>query len=329
MNILIVGGAGYIGGAITDILQNTDHRTRVYDSLIYEESYRKPSDFIFGDVRDVETLGKQLEWADAVIWLAALVGDGACAINPDISKEINQDAVRWLSENYDGRIVFTSTCSVYGAQNGILLEDSPAGPLSVYARTKLAAERYLEDKNALVFRLGTLFGISDLFARLRLDLVVNVMTVRAALEGELTVYGGEQFRPLLHVRDVAEAIVQYVDTEYTGTYNLHRQNVRIVDLAYQVRNHFPDTVVSRTEMEFEDARNYRVCSDKIRTTLGWRPRYSIDDGIIEIKELIETRRLKDVMNPRYTNQAFLTRCVSELKQYKVPVLNAKVMEHAG
>jgi nucleoside-diphosphate-sugar epimerase len=310
MNILIVGGAGYIGGAITDILHGTNHRTRVYDSLIYEESYRKPSDFIFGDVRDVETLSEQLVWADAVIWLAALVGDGACAINPDISKEINQDSVRWLCENYDGRIIFTSTCSVYGAQDGILSEESLTGPLSVYARTKLAAERYLEDKNALVFRVGTLFGISDLFARLRLDLVVNVMTVRAALEGELTVYGGEQFRPLLHVRDVAEAIVQYVDTEHTGIYNLHRQNVRIVDLAFQV------------------ARNYRVSSDKLRTALGWRPKYSIDDGIIEIKELIETKRLKDVMNPRYTNQAFLTRCVSELQQYKVPVLNTKIVEHA-
>jgi nucleoside-diphosphate-sugar epimerase len=328
MNILIVGGAGYIGGAITDILQGTNHRTRVYDSLIYEESYRKPSDFVFGDVRDIETLSGQLEWADAVIWLAALVGDGACAINSDISKEINQDSVKWLCENYDGRIIFTSTCSVYGAQNGILSEESATGPLSVYAKTKLAAERYLEDKNALIFRLGTLFGISDLFARLRLDLVVNVMTVRAALEGELTVYGGEQFRPLLHVRDVAEAIVQYIDTEHTGIYNLHRQNVRIVDLAYQVRNHFPDTIVSRTEMEFQDARNYRVSSDKVRTALGWRPKYSIDDGIIEIKELIETKRLKDVMNPRYTNQAFLTRCVPELQQFKVPVLNTKVVEHA-
>lgn len=328
MNILIVGGAGYIGGAITDILQGTNHRTRVYDSLIYEESYRKPSDFVFGDVRDIETLSGQLEWADAVIWLAALVGDGACAINSDISKEINQDSVKWLCENYDGRIIFTSTCSVYGAQNGILSEESATGPLSVYAKTKLAAERYLEDKNALIFRLGTLFGISDLFARLRLDLVVNVMTVRAALEGELTVYGGEQFRPLLHVRDVAEAIVQYIDTGHTGIYNLHRQNVRIVDLAYQVRNHFPDTIVSRTEMEFQDARNYRVSSDKVRTALGWRPKYSIDDGIIEIKELIETKRLKDVMNPRYTNQAFLTRCVPELQQFKVPVLNTKVVEHA-
>jgi nucleoside-diphosphate-sugar epimerase len=326
MNILVVGGAGYIGGAITDILQQTNHRTRVYDSLIYEESYRKPVDFIYGDIRDIETLREQLEWSDAVVWLAALVGDGACAINPQLSREINQNAVRWLSENYDGRIIFTSTCSVYGAQNGILSEESPTGPLSVYAVTKLNAERYLSGKNALIFRLGTLFGVSDLFARLRLDLVVNVMTVRAALEGELTVYGGQQFRPLLHVRDVAETIVQYIDTRHTGIYNLHRQNVRIVDLAYQVRNHFPDTIINKTEMEFEDARNYRVSSDKIRNELGWRPRYSIDDGIIEIKELIETKRLKDVMNPRYTNQAFLTKYVPELQQYKLPLVDRRVVE---
>ncbi|HUW17759.1 MAG TPA: NAD(P)-dependent oxidoreductase [Sedimentisphaerales bacterium] len=312
MNILVVGGAGYIGGAVTDILQTTNHNTRVYDSLLYEESYRKPVEFIYGDVRDCERLEKQLEWADAVVWLAALVGDGACAINPQLSIEINQNTVRRLCENYNGRIIFTSTCSVYGAQDGILTEESPTQPLSVYAATKLAAEQHLQDKNALIFRLGTLFGVSDLFARLRLDLVVNVLTVRAAIEGELTVFGGEQFRPLMHVKDVARAIVDYIDTKYAGTYNLHRQNVRIVDLAYQVRNHFPDTVVTRTDIEFQDARNYRVCSDKARSQLGWRPTYSIDDGIIEIKELIETRRLKDVSNPRYANQAFLKQRVPEL-----------------
>jgi len=326
MNILVIGGAGYIGGVITDLLQETEHRTRVYDSLVYEESYRKPVEFIYGDVRNTVKLSEQLEWADAVIWLAALVGDGACAINVNLSEQINQNTVKWLCEHYDGRIIFTSTCSVYGAQNGILSEESPTGPLSVYARTKLNAEQYLSDKNALIFRLGTLFGVSDLFARLRLDLVVNIMTVRAALDGELMVFGGEQFRPLLHVRDVAMAIVKYIDTEYTGIYNLHRQNVRIVDLAYQVRNHFPDTVVNKTAMEFEDARNYRVSSDKIRAELGWRPGYSIDDGIIEIKELIETKRLKDVMNPRYTNQAFLTKCVPELEQFKMPLINRPVME---
>lgn len=314
MNILIIGGAGYIGGAVTDMLQSSNHTVRVYDSLLYEESYRKPVEFIYGDIRDHEYLEKQLEWADAVIWLAALVGDGACAINPQISMEINQKTVQWLSENYDGRIIFTSTCSVYGAQDGILTEESATKPLSVYANTKLSAEEYLTDKNVMIFRLGTLFGISDLFARLRLDLVVNVLTVRAALEGELTVFGGNQFRPLLHVKDVAKTIADYIDTEHTGIYNLHRQNVRIIDLAYQVRNHFPDTTITTTDMQFQDTRNYRVSSDKIRSQLGWKPIYSIDDGIIEIKELLETRRLKDVSNPRYANQAFLTQRIPEMQK---------------
>ena len=314
MNILVVGGAGYIGGAITDILQTTGHDTRVYDSLVYEESYRKPVDFVYGDVRDHDCLRDQLDWADAVIWLAALVGDGACAINPQLSVEINQNSVEWLCENYDGRIIFTSTCSVYGAQRGILTEESPTDPLSVYATTKLAAEKYLENKNALVFRLGTLFGVSDLFARLRLDLVVNILTVRAAIEGKLTIFGGDQFRPLLHVKDVAKAIVEYIGTEHTGIYNLHRQNVRIIDLAYQVRNHFPDTYVEKTEVQFQDARNYRVSSDKIYSQFGWKPTFSIDDGIIEIKELIEAQRLKDMSNPRYANQAFLKQAMPELQK---------------
>ena len=314
MNILVVGGAGYIGGAVTDVLDGMEHNVRVYDSLLYEESYRKPVDFVYGDIRDHERLRSELEWADGVVWLAALVGDGACAINPELSIEINQNAVQWLCENYDGRIIFTSTCSVYGAQGGILTEESPAGPLSVYATTKLAAEEYLKDKNALIFRLGTLFGVSDLFARLRLDLVVNVLTVRAAIEGKLTIFGGGQFRPLLHVKDVARTIADYIDKDCTGTYNLHRQNVRIIDLAYQVRNHFPDAVVNTKDMEFQDLRNYRVSSDKIISQLGWKPTYSIDDGIIEIKDLIETGRLKDVSNPRYANQAFLTKHVPELQK---------------
>lgn len=306
MKVLVVGGAGYVGGAVTDLLQATDHDFRVYDALLYEESYRKPVDFIYGDVRDAECLKPHLRWADAVIWLAALVGDGACAINPDITVAINQESVRWLSENFDGRIVFLSTCSVYGAQDAILDENSPTNPLSVYAATKLAAEGYLRDKNAIIFRLGTLFGVGDLFSRIRLDLVVNTLTVRAHRYGRLTVFGGDQFRPLLHVRDAAQAVVDALEQPQTGIFNLHRQNVRIIDLAYQIRNHFPDVAIEQTEMHFQDARNYRVSSERARRELGFRPTRSIDDGIEEIRELLESRRLKDVDSPRYTNQAFLS-----------------------
>lgn len=304
-NVLIVGGAGYVGGALTDVLAQSEHLIRVFDVLLYEDSYRKPVEFVFGDVRDHEALKPQLDWADAVIWLAAIVGDGACALNPDVSTEVNQHSVEWLAENYDGRILFLSTCSVYGAQDGVLEETSPTNPLSVYAVTKLEAERVLADKNALMFRLGTLFGVGDLFSRLRLDLVVNILTVRAHQRGKIMVYGGDQFRPLLHVRDVASAIAQNLFEEARGIYNLTRQNVRIIDLAYQVRNHFPDLIIEQTERKFEDTRNYRASDTKAKTDLTFVPQCSIDDGIEEIKQLLDAHRLIDVENPRYTNQGYL------------------------
>lgn len=306
MKILVVGGAGYIGGAVTDLLAQTSHQVRVYDALLYEESYRKPVDFVYGDVRDAARLKPQIDWADVVVWLAALVGDPACALNPQISEAINQDTVRWLAENCHKRIVFMSTCSVYGAQDGELDENSPTNPLSVYAVTKLKAEQYLKDRNAIIFRLGTIFGVGDIYSRIRLDLVVNVLTVRAHQVGKITVFGGDQFRPLLHVCDAARAVVDNLATAHTGVFNLKKQNVRIIDVAYQIRNHFPDLKVEVTQQQFQDTRNYRVSSKKSEEVLGFKPRWSIDDGIEQIKDLVVSHRLKDVENPRYTNQKFLS-----------------------
>ncbi|MEW6348881.1 MAG: NAD(P)-dependent oxidoreductase [Thermodesulfobacteriota bacterium] len=305
MNILVVGGAGYIGGLTTDLLMEQGWNVRVYDSLVYEESYRKPVDFVFGDIRDAQRLKPHLQWADAVVWLAALVGDPACAINPALTKAINEDTVKWLTENYGGRIAFLSTCSVYGAQDGVLDENSPTNPLSVYAATKLEAEHYLSGKNAIIFRLGTIFGVGDLFSRIRLDLVVNFLTVKAHMTGKVSVFGGEQFRPLLHVRDVARAVTQTIGTAHTGVFNLQKQNVRIIDLAYQIRNHFPELTIERTEMHFQDTRNYRVSSENASTVLGFVPECSIDMGIEEIKKLLDMQRIKDFDNPRYSNQRFL------------------------
>jgi nucleoside-diphosphate-sugar epimerase len=305
MKVLVVGGAGYVGGSLVDMLLETGHAVRVYDALLYEESYRKPVDFVYGDVRDRERLLPHLGWADAVVWLAALVGDGACALNPEVTVEINQESVRWLADVFDGRIAFMSTCSVYGAQDATLDETSPTGPLSAYAVTKLAAERYLEGKNAIIFRLGTLFGVGDQYSRIRLDLVVNTLTVRAHREGHIKVFGGDQFRPLLHVSDAAEAVLKNLESTSAGVFNLHRQNVRIIDLAYQVRNHFPDMVIELTDVQFQDTRNYRVSSEKAARELGFKAERSIDQGIEEVKGLLDSFRIRDVDNPRYTNQAFL------------------------
>lgn len=304
-NVLVLGGAGYVGGAVTDLLKDSQYNIRVYDSLLYEDSYRKEIDFVFADLRDTDALAPQLKWADAVVLLAAIVGDGACQLNPEETTEVNEEAVKWLTDHYDGRIVFMSTCSVYGAQDKELDEESPKNPLSLYAATKLRAESFMEGKNAITFRLGTLFGVGDLFSRIRMDLVVNILTVRAHTQGKLHVFGGEQFRPLLHVKDVARAVVQNIDSEHTGVYNLHRQNVRIIDLAYQIRNHFPDCVIEQTDMPFQDTRNYRVSSEKAKASFAFESAHSIDEGIEDIAKLIQQSRIKDIDHSRYSNQRHL------------------------
>ncbi len=304
-NVLIVGGAGYVGGTITDLIESADYNVRIYDSLLYEDSYRKPVDFVYGDVRDREKLKPHLEWSDAVVWLAAIVGDPACMIKPELTKEINEDAVCWLSDNYDGRIVFMSTCSVYGAQDIVLDETSATNPLSLYAETKLNAEKCLKHKNAIIFRLGTLFGVGDLYSRIRLDLVVNILTVKAHTEGMIKVFGGDQFRPLLHVKDVARAVLMNLDSKHKGIFNLQRQNVRIMDLSYQVRNHFPDMKIEHTDMPFQDTRNYRVSSKKAEEVFGFKSIHSIDEGIEQLKYLVENRRIKDLSSARYSNVAYL------------------------
>lgn len=304
-NVLIVGGAGYVGGGITDRLIAAGHRVRLYDSLLYENVYLKPVDFVYGDVRDRETLQRELSWADAVVWLAALVGDGACSHDATLTREINVESVRWLARAFDRRIVFMSTCSVYGAMDGVLHEGSPTNPLSLYAATKLEAEQLLASSNAVTFRLGTLFGLGDTYSRIRMDLVLNTLTVKACLYGRISVFGGEQYRPLLHVKDVAEAVAATLGSDVTGIYNLHAVNMKITEVAELVRRYVPNLQVHKTEMKFQDARNYSVSSDRARQAFGFSPRHAPEDGVREIKRLVEEGRIRDVTSPRFSNTDFL------------------------
>ena len=304
MKILVVGGAGYVGGGIVDKLSQ-NHEVTVYDSLIYETSYRKKVNFILGDIRDTAKLNNILNDFDVVVWLAALVGDGACAINPELTYEINSESVKNLVENFDKRIVFLSTCSVYGAQEGILTEASGTNPLSEYASSKLKAEEYLKDSNALIFRLGTLFGISDEFSRVRLDLVVNILTAKALSDKKISVFGGEQWRPLLHVNDVSNAISHCLNTDVIGIYNLHHKNYNIIDIAREIESKVRDVEVEVTPISFEDARNYQVSSQKLLDETGFEAKIELVNGVNEIYELISNNRIKDITDPRYSNQNFL------------------------
>lgn len=142
-----------------------------------------------------------------MIWAAALVGDGACSVNPALTYDINYKPLLFLIKKFKKRIIFFSTCSVYGAQTGILTETSKISPLSIYASLKYKAEKILGNhNNAIILRLGTLFGISDKFSRIRMDLVVNTLVAKSIFEKKMEVFGGEQYRPLLHVKDVARAV---------------------------------------------------------------------------------------------------------------------------
>tara|TARA_B100000287_G_C20591038_1_gene764277 strand:+ start:261 stop:1193 length:933 start_codon:yes stop_codon:yes gene_type:complete len=304
VNVLVVGGAGYVGGGIVDKLKE-NHSVTVYDSLIYEESYRKDVKFVYGDIRDHEKLLELLNSNDAVIWLAALVGDGACAINPELTFQINSESVKFLAENFKKRIVFLSTCSVYGAQEGMLNESSSINPLSEYASSKVQAEEYLQNSNAIIFRLGTLFGISDEFSRIRLDLVVNILVTKALSEGKLTVFGGDQWRPLLHVNDVANAINHTLENEVTGVFNLHYKNFKIIDIANKIIEKVPTATIETTPMKFQDARNYQVSSEKLFNKTGFRAQVDLSTGIDEVYQLISSKRIKDVNHIRYSNQNFL------------------------
>lgn len=306
MKILVVGGAGYIGGFLTDYLIENGCDVTVYDVLLFEDRFLKKCKFIYGDIRDKDKLSNIIGSYDVVVWLAGLVGDGACAVNHRLTKELNVDTVKWLVDNYDGKIVFPSTCSVYGINNDLIEESASPNPLSLYAATKLEAERYVLDnsENSLVFRLGTLFGLGDRHSRMRLDLVANILSMRAALNQPLTIFGGDQWRPLLHVRDVSTAILHGIENDISGLYNLSYKNFKISSLGEEIKNVMPNCEIEYTDMKFEDLRNYKVKNNKFINT-GWRPKYSIHDGIEQIYSLIKENRIKDTGNVVYSNAAYM------------------------
>lgn len=314
-NILICGGAGYIGGYVTDLLSEKGYSVTVYDALLYETRYLKKTPFIFGDIRDKKRLANILPKFDIVIWLAALVGDPACALQPLLSNEINYKAVKWLSEHYTGRIIFTSTCSVYGINHNLIDETAAPSPLSVYAQTKLAAEKAIlkNSKNYLIFRLGTLFGLGDDHSRIRLDLVVNALAKKAVLEEPMVINGKEQWRPLLHVKDVAKAIVFGIEHDITGLYNLSYNNFRINDIGKEITKLIPSSKIKYADIPEEDMRNYRVVSDAFKKR-GWKSTLTIRDGILEIMRAIGEKRIKEPNNNIYSNAAALLTTINELKK---------------
>lgn len=312
MRILVTGGAGYIGDAVVEFLLGYHYDVVVLDDLIYGGTYMRDVEFIRADITDFDKMREVFENGefDSVVHLAALVGDGACAIDPRRTSEVNlratENLVRLCNE-FNTRFVFASTCSVYGANNDVLDEFSKTNPLSVYAQTKLAAEHIIvsESRNYTIFRLGTLFGMSTDHARIRCDLVANILTYRAARGETLEVHGGEQWRPLLHVKDAARAFaLAAVGQFHCGLFVLSYKNYTIIELAEEIVKTVGNGDIKSTPRAFEDLRNYKV--DNLTALLaGFEPQYTVQDGVREMHEVLKSGRISDIWSPEFHNAQYM------------------------
>lgn len=305
--VLVVGGAGYIGGLTTDVIKANGYEVAVYDNLLYEDRYLKDIPFIYGDIRDTDKLIAVAEQYDCIVLAAALVGDPACSVDNDMTEELNYRCIKRFTDRISSkkRLIFLSTCSVYGAQEGILNETSPTNPLSSYASTKLRAEKHILDKGGIVFRLGTVFGLGDTYSRIRLDLVVNVLTLKAVKYSKITVSGGDQWRPIIAVRDIARYINEAVGNNVTGIFNLSYKNTTIRELGNEICNLILGTQIEYTPMSFQDARNYRVSTEEVDKVFQYRPITSVKFEVTKMAKLFEERRIKDDSSFLYNNGKFI------------------------
>lgn len=305
--ILLVGGAGYIGGLTTDYLLRDGFDVTVYDNLLYEERYLKPINFIFGDIRDTKKIVKISEEFDTVILMSALVGDPACSANPKLTEEVNFLAIKniCLSLPKDKHIIFMSTCSVYGAQDGILNESSSTNPLSSYASTKLASEKYVLDRNGTVFRLGTVFGLGDTYSRIRMDLVVNVLTMRAVKYGEIDINGGDQWRPIISVIDIAEYVAESCKLKPSGIFILSKENTIIRELGEKISKLIEGVKINYSEISFQDARNYRVDNSKSLSTFTYKPIVTVEDEVKRMVCIFREDRVRDPEDITYHNGLYI------------------------
>ena len=299
--VLVCGGAGYIGGLTCDVLIREGFEVTVYDNLLYENRYLKEIPFIYGDIRDTKKLYNTSKDFDVIVLMAALVGDPACSVDHKLTEEINYKAIKDFCEVVlpNKHLVFMSTCSVYGAQDGFLNEKSKTNPLSSYASTKLEAEKYVLEKG------GTVFGLGDTYSRLRMDLVVNVLTMKAIKDGEITINGGEQWRPIIAVKDIAEYVTEACKEEYEGIYVLSKENVVIRELGEKIAELIPNTKINYTEISFQDARNYKVDNTKSLDTFKYKAKVTVEDEVSRMMTMFKEGRVLNPEDKVYHNGAFL------------------------
>lgn len=301
MNVLLTGGAGYLGSTIVNKLLNDGYGVTVLDSLEFNQLSLLPFvknknfNFVYGDARNKELLKKLVTSHDIVIPLAAKVGFPACDADPITATQLNYEQIVDVVNFADGKvkILFPNTNSGYGVAEGgqVCTEESPLNPISHYGVTKVSAERYLmENTDAICFRLATVFGPSP---RMRVDLLVNEFVYKAITDKYIVLFEPHFKRNYIHIEDVANVfsfMIDNYDTYQNQVFNvgLSDANLSKLELVNLIKNYVPDFSISVSDYyEDPDKRDYIVSNEKIEAT-SWRPQYSIEDGI---QQLINTYKM--------------------------------------
>jgi nucleoside-diphosphate-sugar epimerase len=322
--ILVTGGAGYIGSHLVRMLLERGYAVRVLDSLAFGDGsikvlYSNPDlELMKGDIRHIQDVVKAMDDVYGVIHLAGIVGDPACELDPEATHAINFEATKLMVEiskyKHVRRFVFASTCSVYGASEDYTLnEGSILNPVSLYAETNLRSEivilRGFEGSDVVpsIARLATVYGVSE---RMRFDLVVNILSAKATMEHMIKIFGGDQWRPNVHVRDAALGFMTLLEAppeEVRGEiFNIgsNEQNYKIKDLGELVIKCLPGTKVTHVP-ESPDKRSYRVSFDKARYVLGYSVTRKVEDGVMETHELLKSGKVPNYLDDKYYNVKYM------------------------
>ena len=294
-NILVTGGAGYIGSTLVPDLLSKKHKVTVVDNFMYDQTSLATSirdrnfEIIFGDVRDESLMKRLVSKADIIIPLAAIVGAPACDKDPVTAQSINKDSILWLLKQVSKsqQVIMPTTNSAYGSgdKNNFCDENSPLNPLSLYARDKVVVEKsLLEHENSTSFRLATVFGISP---RMRLDLLVNNFTLRAITDGFVIVFEGHFKRNYIHILDVVQAFNLAIEKkdQFKGeifNVGLSQANISKIELCQEIKKIVPDFLFLEAPLGKDpDQRNYIVSNKKIEA-LGFSPAVSLQEGLNEL-----------------------------------------------
>jgi nucleoside-diphosphate-sugar epimerase len=315
MRVLVTGGAGYVGSRVSAHLLETGMDVTVFDRLIYGgEGLLSLLDhprfrFVAGDIRDEDAMRAAISDVDAVVHMAALVGEAACQVDPNATMSINYEGTQLVARVAEEVgvecFVFLSTCSNYGVSDPHVLadEDTPLRPLSLYAESKVLAEKAVLAANdqlaTCVLRLGTVCGLSP---RMRFNLLINDMARSAALGKKISIYSPDAWRPFLHIRDAARVILHCLTVSSASVcgqvFNVVGENFPKRQLAELVLTHFPGVMVEQTDTT-ADPRDYRVTADRIALQLGFRPAHTIEEAFLEVATAVRCGVFNDPHRPIY------------------------------